>query len=227
MAQRIGAFSAKVGREILSTVRELKSKVEAGRGTFSPYTPSPIYFYNTSTTETIPPFGCIQMVGTKVVDKTAYIEVARPFDYTNSVMGPFLINGPGECGPQDFGMAQWGPVFRAKKGVGTYSVGTRFGPQTSSYDIGKGCLFTFIGDDEIEEDIVKIIACETPIFAVAPTGIPGNGNADVTAKTPNASGWSGGTVEYKAYNPTSRAIEANSDVILFPVDAKWAALKVC
>jgi hypothetical protein len=167
------------------------------------------------------------MIGASDIDGTTYIEVDRPFDYTDSVMGPFLLNGPGECLRDEIGTAQWGPVFRATKDSATYTTGTRMGPVASSFDLSKGCLFTFIGDDEQEVDLIKVIACETPLLAVATSGIGANTSGTVTAKAPGSGNWTAGSVTYTAWNPTGVAIGSAALVLLFPVDAKWLAVELC
>lgn len=167
------------------------------------------------------------MIGSSEIDGTTYIEVDRPFDYTASVMGPFLLNGPGECLRDEIGTAQWGPIFRATKDSSTYTTGTRMGPVASSFDLSKGCLFTFIGDDEQETDLIKVIACETPLLAVATSGIGANTSGTVTAKAPASGNWTAGSVTYTAWNPTGVAIGSAAPVLLFPVDAKWLAVELC
>jgi hypothetical protein len=191
-----------------------------------PYTPTPIYFLNKSTA-TIPAYGCIQMNGASEIDGTTYIEVTRPFDYSNSVVGPFLLNGPGECIPDEIGTAQWGPIFRAKKDSSTYTTGTRMGPKASAFELEKGCLFSYIGNDEQEDDLIKVIACETPLLAVAGSGIGANTSGTVTAKAPASGSWTAGTITYTAWNPTGVAIASAANVLLFPVDAKWLAVELC
>jgi hypothetical protein len=226
MAQQIGAYTPKQAKRIWDAVQAFERQGTASQGAFLPYTPTPIYFVNKST-ETIPPYGCIQMIGSSEIDGTTYIEVDRPFDYTASVMGPFLLNGPGECLRDEIGTAQWGPIFRATKDSATYTTGTRMGPVASSFDLSKGCLFTFIGDDEQEVDLIKVIACETPLLAVATSGIGANTSGTVTAKAPASGNWTAGSVTYTAWNPTGVAIASAATVLLFPVDAKWLAVELC
>jgi len=226
VAQQIGAYTPKQAKRIWDAVQAFERQGTASQGAFLPYTPTPIYFLNKST-ETIPAYGCIQMIGSSEIDGTTYIEVDRPFDYTASVMGPFLLNGPGECLKDEIGTAQWGPVFRATKDSATYTTGTRMGPKASSFDLSKGCLFTFIGDDEQEVDLIKVIACETPLLAVATSGISANSSGTVTAKVPASGNWTAGSVTYTAWNPTGVAIGSAATVLLFPVDAKWLAVELC
>jgi hypothetical protein len=226
VAKEIGAYTPKQAKRIWESVQAFERMGSTSATMAIPYTPTPIYFVNKSTA-TIPAYGCIQMNGASEIDGTTYIEVTRPFDYSNSVMGPFLLNGPGECLPDEIGTAQWGPIFRAKKDSATYSTGTRMGPVESSFDLSKGCLFTFIGDDEQEDDIIKVIACETPLLAVAGSGIGANTSGTVTAKQPASGNWTAGTITYTAWNPTGVAIASAASVLLFPVDAKWLAVELC
>ena len=226
MAQQIGAYTPKQAKRIWDAVQAFERQGTASQGAFLPYTPTPIYFVNKST-QTIPPYGCLQMIGSSEIDGTTYIEVDRPFDYSDSVMGPFLLNGPGECLKDEIGTAQWGPIFRATKDSATYTTGTRMGPVASSFDLSKGCLFTLIGDDEQEVDLIKVIACETPLLAVATSGIGANTSGTVTAKAPASGNWTAGSVTYTAWNPTGVAIGSAAPVLLFPVDAKWLAVELC
>jgi hypothetical protein len=226
VAKEIGAYTPKQAKRIWESVQAFERMGSTAPSTAIPYTPTPIYFVNRSTAK-IPGYGCMQMVGASDIDGTTYIEVKRPFEYASSVMGPFLLNGPGECLQDEIGTAQWGPIFRARKDSATYSTGTRMGPVDASFDLSKGCLFTFIGDDEQEGDLIKVIACETPLLAVAGSGIGANTSGTVTAKAPASGNWTAGTITYTAWNPTGVAIASAANVLLFPVDAKWLAVELC
>jgi hypothetical protein len=226
VAKEIGVYTPKQAKRIWESVQAFERMGSTAPSMAIPYTPTPIYFVNRST-ETIPAYGCVQMVGSSEIDGTTYIEVKRPFEYANSVMGPFLLNGPGECLQDEIGTAQWGPIFRAKKDSATYTTGTRMGPVESSFDLSKGCLFTYIGDDEQEDDLIKVIACEAPLLAVAGSGIGANSSGTVTAKAPASGNWTAGTITYTAWNPTGVAIASAANVLLFPVDAKWLAVELC
>jgi hypothetical protein len=226
VAKEIGVYTPKQAKRIWESVQAFERMGSTSAAMAIPYTPTPIYFVNRSTA-TIPAYGCIQMNGSSDIDGSTYIEVTRPFDYSDSVVGPFLLNGPGECLPDEIGTAQWGPIFRAKKDSATYSTGTRMGPVDASFDLSKGCLFTYIGDDEQEGDLIRVIACETPLLAVAGSGIGANTSGTVTAKAPASGNWTAGAITYTAWNPTGVAIASAANVLLFPVDAKWLAVELC
>ena len=228
MAQKdIGYYSPSLAKRIRDNSFAWERERAAKPVEVRQSTPDPIYFYNAST-ETIPAYGCIQKVGMETIDGQSIIKVDRPIDYTASVMGPFLLNGPAEVAGKGLGTAQWGPIFRAKKDSATYTTGTRMGPKSGAFELEKGCLFTYIGNDAQSDDLIKVIACETPLLAiVGASGIAGNSSGTVTAKQPASGNWTAGSVTYTAWAPTATAIAAAATVMIFPVDAKWVAVEVC
>ena len=227
MAIEIGYFTPTEADRVWKAVKAFERGSADSTATERGNAPSPIYFKSVSA-EVIPAYGCVQMVGTEELAGRNYILVDRPIDFTGSVMGPFLFNGPTEVEANGLGTAQMGPIYRAISDGGAYSVGTRFGPVASSFALSKGPLFTYIGDDDLVENCVRVIACETPLLAVAGgAGIAGNSSGTVTAKQPASGNWSAGTVTYTAWNPTSAAIAASRNVMIFPIDAKWVAVELC
>jgi hypothetical protein len=169
----------------------------------------------------------MQVVGTEEIDGQNFLKVDRPFDYSESVMGPFLLNDTEAINPNEIGMAQFGPVFRAIKDTGTFTVGTRLNPTADSFKLSKGPLFVYLGDDDVDEDIIKVERCETPLLAVATSGISANSSGSVTAKQPASGNWTAGSVTYTAWNPTGVAISSSALCLIYPVDAKWVALELC
>lgn len=226
MATEIGYFTPTQADRVWRNALAFEKLAAVGAKTDRPITPTPISFVNKSGA-TIPPYGCIQIAGTEENGGRNYLQVKRPFDYAG-VIGPFLINGDREVIADDFGTAQWGPIYRVKTDGTTLAVGTRIGPNANSFEVGKGCLFTNCGADDIEEDVIRVIACETPLLAVAGAGgIAANSSGTVTAKVPTSTGWAAGSVTYTAWAPTSTPIAANATVMIFPIDARWVAVEVC
>ena len=85
-----------------------------------------------------------------------------------------------------------------------------------------------IGDDDVVENCVRLIACETPLLAIAGgSGISANSSGEVTAKQPASGNWTAGSITYTAWNPTGVAISSNALCLIYPVDAKWVALELC
>jgi len=88
-------------------------------------------------------------------------------------------------------------------------------------------MYSVIGEDELEDDLWKIVSNETPILGITNEELPANGEGEVTKKDPTSGDWTAGTVVYEARNPSDTAIPTGALVMLFPVDAKWAAVQIC
>jgi len=227
MGIEVGYFTPAQAERVWEATKSIERGLNRQSREDRPITPTPINFINKGST-TIEPYGCLQMIGTEEIGGRNYLRVTKPIEYSASVVGPFLFNGPREVLASEFGTAQSGPIYRAKSDGNSYTVGTRIGPIASSYNVGKGCLYTYLGDDDIEDDCIRLIACETPLLAIAgAAGIAANSSGTVTAKQPASGNWTSGSVTYTAWAPTSTPIAANATVMLFPVDAKWVAVEIC
>ena len=226
MTKEVGYYSPGLARRIKDLALAYERDRQGGQPIFRQTVPNPIFVLNDSE-HTIPRFGCMQVVGTQEIDGQNLLKVNRPFDYSDSVMGPFLLNDIEPIEPGEIGMAQFGPVYRAIKDTGTFTVGTRLNPTADSFKLSKGPLFVYLGDDDIDEDIIKVERCETPLLAVAGSGIAANSSGTVTAKQTASGNWTAGSVTYTAWNPTGVAISSNALCLIYPVDAKWVALELC
>ncbi len=226
MAKEIGYYSPELAKRIKDNSLAWERERQTPQPIFRQTVPNPIYVRNISA-HTIPRFGCMQVVGTEEIDGQNFLKVDRPFDYSESVMGLFLLNDTEAINPNEIGMAQFGPVFRAIKDTGTFTVGTRLNPTADSFKLSKGPLFVYLGDDDVDEDIIKVERCETPLLAVATSGISANSSGTVTAKQPASGNWTAGSVTYTAWNPTGVAISSSALCLIYPVDAKWVALELC
>ena len=227
MATEIGVFTPGDAERVWKAVQAFERGITANKTDERRFVPAPIYCKNRSTTLEIPAYGCMQVVGTEEVGGQNYLIVDRPFDYSDSSFGPFLLNSPAAIEPEGLGVAQNGPVFRAIKDTGTFTVGTRLNPTADSFKLSKGPLFVYLGDDDIDDDIIKVERCETPLLAVAGSGIAANSSGTVTAKQPASGNWTAGSVTYTAWNPTGVAISSSALCLIYPVDAKWVALELC
>jgi hypothetical protein len=222
----IGAFTPERARRVWQATLAVERGIDAPTTDLKQFVQAPIYFVNKHTS-TIPPYGIIQKIATEEIGDQNYIHVTRPFIYTGSVIGPFLINGPREVEPEDLGVAQNGPIYRAYMDSTAYATGTRIGPKVDSFLAGKGCLYTFIGTDDIDTDIAKLIACETPLLAITSGAISGGSSGNAVAKVPTSGDWTAGSITYLVWNPSVTTIASGRLVMIFPVDAKWAAIEIC
>jgi hypothetical protein len=223
--QDIGAFSPDASARIWRCVLDWeKTKTEKKDVLNTPFA-APIYVKNVGT-NTVPPWGCMQVVGTDTLDNCVVFKVDRPLQLDKPKT--FLLNGPKEIAANDYGTAQSGPKFRAIKDSTTITSGMRLGPVVSSFNLGKGCLFSYFGTDAIATDGIVAVRDETPILAKAGgSGISANSSGTVTARVPTSGGWSDGTVTYTAWAPTDSPVSANAQLMLFPVDARWVAVEIC
>jgi hypothetical protein len=166
---RQGAYTPDIAKMVLDEIRKLQaSGYLSAKGRKIPYNPppnTPIYIVNTSG-ETIPPFGCMQAVGTLEFGGQNYIQVDKPAD-TDGTSGGYLFNGDREVGyaaTDKYGIAFAGPVVRTQSGSSGASAGTRFRPSVGSWTVAvddEG-QFIQIGPDDIEENVAKVFVDAVP-----------------------------------------------------------------
>lgn len=174
---------------------------------------------------TIPPYGCFQVAESIEFGNMNYLTAVRPFTWTGSLV--FLFNGPNEVEDDGYGSAQIGPLFRAIKDSTTMSLGMRLGPTSNSFEIGKGCLFSYLGTDDVATSCIKIVRNETMLLAIADSTIAGNSSGTATVKIPSAGDWSAGTISYTVRNPSSTSIPSGQLCQIEPIDAKWTIVGIC
>lgn len=187
---------------------------------------NPIYYRNDSG-QTIPAYSIVQIEDTVEDSDKNYVKVIKPVTWTGAVVGPFLFSGTRDVEADKFGVAQNGPVYKVKKDGTITEINTRCGPKNGQWTISKGSMYTYIGDDALETDLIKVVDNHCPILGITNEEIPANGEGEVTKKDPSSGDWVAGTVIYDARNPSSTAIPSGVLVMLFPIDAKWAAVSIC
>lgn len=227
MATEIGYFTPKQAERVWRNTLAFEKQPVDANVSDRQFVPSSISFVNRSGF-TIPPYGCIQIAGTEEIGGRNYLAMKRPIQYGSAVIGPFLFNNDREVPNNDFGTAQSGPIFRSLSDGISITIGTRIGPLQDSFAVGKGCLFSYFGDDDIADDIIRTMSCETPLIAEVITGpLPAGGMGTAQSKLATLTGWGSGGVQYDAWNFSSTSISAGKTVIMFPIDARWAAVEVC
>lgn len=222
----IAYIPPEAGKRIWRATREVERMAKIAEFPFEQYAQTPIYVRNDSGLE-IPSFGCMQVKDVETIEGQNYCVVRRPIAWTGALVGPFLFNSFEAIPVGKFGVAQSGQVIRAIKDSTTMTVGMRLGHASNSFQVTKGCLYSYLGPDEIRDDIIKIVRNETPILGITDEEIPGNGEGDVTKKDPSSGDWVAGSTVYVARNPSPTPIPASTLVMLFPIDAKWAAVAIC
>ncbi len=154
----IAGFSKENAKIILEVVRYLRSsgfimQPPARYGQFYAMT-SPIYFRNDSG-EVVPPFACLQSIGTAEAENQNYILIDKPADNTGAA-GPFIFNGLREVEIGGYGIAHDGPMVRMLTDGAAMTASDKARPVVNQWyvELG-GDLFTVIGDDDIETDVVR------------------------------------------------------------------------
>lgn len=222
----IGVFSVPTAKRVTAATRWVEAHGSPNTDRTVVLTQSGILFRNDSG-HTIPAYGCFQATGTVEDQNNNYVTAVRPISWTGAVVGPFFFNGPYEVINGEYGNAQVGPIFRAIKDSTTLSVGMRIGPVAGAFTVGKGCLYSYIGEDDVATDCIKIMSNETPLLATTNGVIAAGGSGIVTVRVPSAGGWSAGSVTYTARNDATTDILGGARVMIFPVDAKWHAVGIC
>lgn len=161
---RQGAYTPDIAKMVLDEIRKLQaSGYLSAKGRKIPYNPppnTPIYIVNTSG-ETIPPFGCMQAVGTLEFGGQNYIQVDKPAD-TDGTSGGYLFNGDREVGyaaTDKYGIAFAGPVVRTQSSSSGASAGIKFRPAVGSWTVTEDPdegQFIQIGPDDIEANVAKV-----------------------------------------------------------------------
>lgn len=179
-----------------------------------------ILFRNESGEE-IPAYGLMHITGC-VDDKFNYVTVDKPAS-TNLIRSKILINGPTAVPDGEEGTAQTGPIFRLIHDAAiTYQAGDRVGYKDGSFLAGLGPTFLVLGEDDIEEDCLRVMYDDTPLFGIAASTITSTTAGNVTVTSP-----------YAPVSRTHRAktrvsnITSGAEVMLLPSAGEWIALRVC
>lgn len=225
----LAAVTPPTMRRILAAVQAFERMQLSPKDEYTEALPRQVRFLNSSG-ETIPPYGCVQPIGTVEFGGRVYIEVTRPMDLTSALQGPFLFNGRYEIEDGKRGVAQFGPIFRVKLDGGTYLINQRLGPVDASFAVGKGCVYSFLGLDDIADDVGLVIANSTPVhMTVGASDIPAGSSGIFKYRIPGSSStaWIDTTIEHTGWNDSSTPLNAGDRGYAFPVDCRWSLVGIC
>ena len=156
-------------------------------------------------------------------DGRNYVKVKQPIDST-LLRCPLLVNGPNAIEIGAYGVAQSGPVYRLLHDGGTYVAGDRLGAKTGTFTATYGALYSVIGADAIDTNIVRVMF-DTSAFKGKTTASPlvagTPGNVYFVDAAGNVT-----TRQYLAETDVSD-IPANTSIWLFPMYGRLIAAKVC
>lgn len=188
----------------------------------------PILVRNTSG-HTIPPFGL--MLPKACFDQPSsynYIDVVRPFDYAAN-LSVVLVNSFREIPDGEFGTAQNGPVFRVvHDGAISYASGDRIGCVDNSFFAGLGPLFRVLGEDDITDDCLRVTSDFSILMGQSVLAIADGASGLIRRRILGSGGWTtDASKSYTARNDTGTSIDADSRLLVMPVDGIFSIVQVC
>ena len=153
----------------------------------------PYHVVRNTSGEAIPPFGCMQMVGTSEIGGRNYLDVDQPAD-SDGTAGGFLFNGPNEIEIGGNGIGFAGPVVRALSDGTAVSAGQLWSPQATSWQIAPNAsgLFRASGPDDIASNVIRVqVVGGGGSGSVARTDVSG-----ITARSTTTAGTGTATLQY-------------------------------
>ena len=176
-----------------------------------------ILFRNDSGEE-IPPYALMHITGT-AENQFNYVTVTKPAS-SNVERSKILVNGPEAVADGGFGTAQSGPIFRIiHDGSLTYQAGDRVGYKNNSFLAGLNPTFLVLGNDDLEDDMIRVMYDDSELRGVAATTITATTAGDVTVTTPT-------TRTHKA-KTIGLSILSGTNVRLGSENGEWTAIEVC
>ena len=232
MPSDVGVFSVEDARAMYAAFRELtdlgivKKNLDRSFSLAGDITKrlalEPINVYNDSGF-VVPPYGLMQSTITlDVAGSKNYIKVKRPIDST-LMRSPLLVNGPREIEVDGYGTAQNGPVYRLLHDGGTYVPGDRLGFKTGGFTASYGALYSVLGADDIDTNIVRVMFDVSPLrgqtISTLVVGTPGlvylrDAAGNLTSR------------QYPAEAEVSN-ITGSKEIMLFPTYGKLLAMEIC
>jgi hypothetical protein len=179
-----------------------------------------ILFRNDSGEE-IPAYGLMHITGC-VDDKFNYVTVDKPAT-ANLIRSKILINGPTAVPDGEEGTAQTGPIFRLiHDDAISYQAGDRVGYKDGSFLAGLNPTFLVLGEDDIEENCLRVMFDDTEIFGVSASTITSSTAGNVTVISPYAP-----TTRVHKAKTIGSSITSGSNVRMGSAAGEWIVLEVC
>lgn len=219
--QDYGVFTPADCQRIWRTVKEFERLGGSVRSVQDFVGSTPVYFKNDSG-EAIPAFSIVQLTDTVDDEGKVYYLAKKPIATTNALNDRFVVSGSREIPANGYGVAQEGPVYRIKTS-GSLAVGTRLGPSHNAWTATAGIMFSHMGSDALETDVVRADRNESMLIGVATTGVTARsstnmGSGTVAIRYLSISGGSRVITDagynLTAYNLASEAVASGAYVML-------------
>lgn len=218
---RIAGFTPEQATRIWESTKDYEKKLGSSAPNFD-YLPGVdrIFFRNDSGEE-IPPYGLMHITGC-VDDKFNYVTVDKPAT-GNAIRSKILINGPVAVPDGEEGTAQTGPIFRLiHDNAISYIAGDRVGYKNGSFLAGLNPTFLVLGEDDIEENCLRVMFDDTEVYGVAAGTITSTTAGDVTVTAPYAP-----TTRTHKAKTIGASITSGTNVRLGSAAGEWIVLGVC
>lgn len=218
--EEIGVFTPRDAARVWQATLAMERTSPFRSGEFID-TSEPIQFRNDSG-ETIPPYACVQITGTVETAGRNIFTADKPLNTSTALVDQFVFNNEYEVPNGELGTSQSGHVKRGIKSS-ALTLGARIGPLDNNWKLGKGAFWTYIGNDDVATDCIRLKENDSLILAIATTGVPARngstlGKADVAVKHLTVSvsdrviADSGYTI--KAFNLAATAVATGSYILL-------------
>jgi hypothetical protein len=177
----IGVFTKETAKELLAAYRQLKSSGLLAPGVLQSlirgrpeFTEEPKKFTNISG-DLIPPYACMQVVGTETIGGQTFLQVDKPAD-VDGIAGPYIFNWHYAVEPTRQGVAQKHRIVRAYSAGGDATAGDKWQPVVGDWTIEQddGGQFTMCGEDVPASDVHAI-----PVVKIAIGGGGGGSGASI------------------------------------------------
>ena len=133
----------------LAQSRDIKAPKDSNHQNSS----APIYFQNQSGME-VPPYACMQVVGTTESGGQNYLLIEQPAD-GDGTNGWYVFNGHCRVADGDKGLCHDGVLVRSLT-EGSPAAGDKVSPQANSWYVKEGSLFPVAGADDIAAGVYRI-----------------------------------------------------------------------
>lgn len=172
--------------------------------------------------EEIPPYGLVHITGSINFEGMLIFTVDKPAT-ANVLKSKIFINGPAAVADGKYGTAQTGPIFRLIHDAAiSYIAGDRVGYKDGSFLAGLNPTFLVLGEDDIEENCLRVMFDDTEIYGVSASTITSSTAGDVTVISPYAP-----TTRIHKAKTIGASITSGANVRLGSAAGEWIVLGVC
>lgn len=227
MADELAVFQPSTARKLLAMLQAwertpgFNDELESiGYGEHFP-------FLNSSG-HTIPAYGVFMVDGTTEENGINYLTARRYADYTAGQSIP-MVNGPFEVPDGEYGTPQLGPVYRViHDDAIVYAVGDRVGWKADSFQVALNSSFIVLGEDDIETNCLRVSRDFSTMQGQSVLAIADGASGLIRRRILGSGGWTTDTSKsYTARNDTGTSIDADSRLIVMPVDGIFSIVQVC